>query len=154
MNHSDDYRAKTEVQPVRVFVEFSVGVEMPVGVRSGAASVNMRMSMEMKVLVSDLIQHPDSEHHKHYCDSEFETFSDSMRDLEIQKNDEASTEGQGKSVAGPPKEADPATPEKTFLAAEKCRYGNDVIRICRVLQAQKKAQSQDREKRGFHFAAI
>jgi len=57
-------------------------------------------------------------------------------------------------MAGPPKEADPATPEKTFLAADKCRDGDDVIRIRGVLQAQKKAQAQDREKRGFHFSAI
>ena len=90
------------------------------------------------------------EHHEHHRDSEFKRFGDPTRNLELEKNDDASTEGQRESVAGPPKEADPATPEKTFFAADKRRDGNNVIRIRRVLQAQKKAQAQDREKRGFH----
>ena len=54
-------------------------------------------------------------------------------------------------MAGPPKEADPATPEETLFAADECGHGNNVIRIRRVLQAQEKAQAQDREKSRFHF---
>jgi len=92
MNHSDDQRPKTEMQPVRMFIGFSAGVKMPVGMRPGAG-VNMRMSMEMKVVFSDVTQHPDAEYHEHHCDGKFEGLSYSMRNLEFEKNDEASTEG-------------------------------------------------------------
>ena len=50
---------------------------------------------------------------------------------------------EGKGMAGPPEEADPAAPEQASFLADECRDGNNVIGIGGMFQTKKEAQTQN-----------